>query len=281
MRYKRRGHDCFADVKDFRYFVFYLLTFFLFSAIFAQVMITKDSKNIIVADDSEFFRVKLSDILTEAGHKVSVVNDGKELIKVIQINPNGIDMILLDLQMPNMDGLGVLEWIRDNNLRGKFHILVITGAYEATSVLVRLKELGAEGLVTKAFTPEEIVFRVNKILFPPKEEAQRSSPRVPISLPVDFSIGEITDTGYLLNLSEVGLFLHTKKNLPPGAKLHLRFTLPGSNKLLNLRGVVQWCTQTSGEKSLFGGAGIQFISFAPEDQNMIKEFVHNELKKIG
>ena len=245
-------------------------------------MITKDSKNIIVADDSEFFRVKLSDVLTEAGHKVRIVKDGEELIKELQINPNGIDLILLDLQMPNMDGFGVLEWIRDHNLKGKFHILVITGAYEATDVLVRLKELGAEGLVTKAFTPEEIVFRVNKTLFPFKGEAQRSSPRIPISLPVDFSVGETADTGYLLNISETGLFLHTKKTLLPGTNLHMRFILPGSNKLLNLKGVVQWCTQTSGEKSLFGGAGVQFIIYsASEGQSIIKEFVQGEREKIG
>ena len=104
-------------------------------------MITKDAKTIIVADDSEFFRVKLSDVLTEAGHKVRIVKDGAELIKEIRINPNGIDMILLDLQMPNMDGFGVLEWINNNGLRGKFHILAITGVYEITQVVDRLKEL--------------------------------------------------------------------------------------------------------------------------------------------
>lgn len=243
-------------------------------------MITKDSKNIIVADDSEFFRVKLSDILTEAGHIVRIAKGGAELIKEIQINPSGIDMILLDLQMPNVDGFGVLEWINNNGLRGKFHTLAITGVYETTSVLERLKKLGAEGLMTKAFTPEEIVFRVNKILFPSKA-AKPADPRVPISFPVDFSIGETTSTGYLLNISVSGIFLHTKKTLFPGTVLHLRFTLPGSGRVINIKGIVKWCTQMSGEKSLFGGAGIQFTKPASEDQQMIKEFIENELKKFG
>ncbi|MBI3753934.1 MAG: response regulator [Deltaproteobacteria bacterium] len=243
-------------------------------------MITRDAKTILVADDSEFFRVKLSDVLTEAGHKVRIVKDGKELIKEIRINPNGIDMILLDLQMPNMDGFGALEWINNNSLRGKFHILAITGVYETTTVIDKLKELGAEGLMTKAFTPEEIVFRVNKILFPHKG-APRGDPRVPISLPVDFSVGEASSTGYLLNVSASGLFLHTKKTLFPGTNIHMRFTLPGSNRLLNVKGVVKWCTQMSGEKSLFGGAGVQFFHLSPEDQQLIREFVQAELKKVG
>ena len=243
-------------------------------------MITKDAKTIIVADDSEFFRVKLSDVLTEAGHKVRIVKDGAELIKEIRINPNGIDMILLDLQMPNMDGFGVLEWINNNGLRGKFHILAITGVYEITQVVDRLKELGAEGLMTKAFTPEEIVFRVNTILFPHKV-IRRGEPRIPISLPVDFSVGEVSSTGYLLNMSEAGLFLHTRKTLFPGTNLHMRFALPGSNRLLDIKGIVKWCTQISGEKSLFGGAGIQFVHPAPDDQKIIREFVQAELKKMG
>lgn len=243
-------------------------------------MITKDAKTIIIADDSEFFRIKLSDVLTEAGHRVRIVKDGAELIKEIRINSTGIDMIFLDLQMPNIDGFGVLEWINDNGLRGKFHILAITGVYDITEVAGRLKELGAEGLITKAFIPEEVVFRVNRILFPHKV-AQRGEPRIPVSLPVDFSVGEVSSTGYLLNISESGLFLHARKTLFPGTNLHIRFTLPGSDRLLSIKGVVKWCTQMSGEKSLFGGAGIQFIHPAPDDQKIIREFVHAELKKMG
>lgn len=243
-------------------------------------MITKDAKTIVVADDSEFFRVKLSDVLTEAGHKVRIVKDGTEVIKEIRINPNGIDMILLDLQMPNIDGFGVLEWINNNGFKGKFHILAITGVYETTRVIDRLKELGAEGLMTKAFTPEEIVFRVNKTLFPQKA-ARRGDPRVPVSLPVDFNVGETSSTGYLLNISSSGLFLHTKKTLFPGTNLQMRFALPGQNRLLSIKGIVKWCTQMSGEKSLFGGAGIQFLHLFSEDQKLITEFVQAELKKLG
>src|SRR3989344_4347424 len=181
-------------------------------------MITRESKSIMVADDSEFFRIKLSDILTEAGHKVGIVKDGAELIKEIKINPNGVDMILLDLQMPRMDGFKVLEWIRANGFTGKFHVLAITGVYETSQVVERLKNLGAEGLMTKAFTPEQIIFSFN----------------------------DTSSTGYLLNVSEGGMFLHTKKTLAPETIIDMRFTFPGSNKLLNMKGVVKWCTQLSG-----------------------------------
>lgn len=243
-------------------------------------MITEDSKNILVVDDSEFFRVKLFDILTEAGHKVRVLAGGIELTNELQTNPNGIDMILLDLQMPQMDGFMALEWIRDNKLQGKFHVLAITGVYETTQVIDKLKNLGATGLITKAFTPEEIVYRVNKILFPQNTPVPRS-PRVPISHPVDFTIDEIASTGYLLNISETGMFLHTKKTIFPGTIMQLNFTLPGSIRQINVKGIIKWCTQMSGKNNIFSGAGVEFINAEQENLEIIKEFVECELKKFG
>src|SRR3972149_3951223 len=90
-------------------------------------MITKDSKRILVADDSIFFRTKLSDILVEAGHKVKFAKDGRELIKEISIDAGGVDLLMLDLQMPDIDGFGVLNWLSENGLKGRFPVLVITG----------------------------------------------------------------------------------------------------------------------------------------------------------
>ena len=123
-------------------------------------MITKNSKYILVADDSEFFRVKLSDILTEAGHKTKFVNDGRGIIEELKKDSDGFDLIMLDLQMPEIDGFAVLAWIKDNNLTGKFPVLAVTGVYEPSQVLDRLKDLGAAGLMTKAFSPEQVMHRV-------------------------------------------------------------------------------------------------------------------------
>ncbi len=70
-------------------------------------MITKNSKNIMVADDSLFFRTKLSDILVEAGHRVRFAKDGREVISELKIDPGGVDLLMLDLQLPEIDGFGV------------------------------------------------------------------------------------------------------------------------------------------------------------------------------
>lgn len=244
-------------------------------------MITKDSKNILVADDSVFFRTKLSDILVEAGHKVRFAKDGRELISEVKIDSKGIDLLILDLQMPDLDGFGVLQWINEQGLRGSFPVLVITGVYEPGEIMERLKNLGASGLMTKGLTPEQIIFRVNRLLFPEKAAHGQPRARVPVSMPVDFILGDITRTGFLLNISETGTFLHTKAELLTGALLRLRFTLPGSENLVDVKAIVKWSTNDVAKKTLFGGYGLMFTSISAQDQESLRGFVDAEARRLG
>lgn len=243
-------------------------------------MITKDSKNIFVADDSIFFRTKLSDILVEAGHKVRFAKDGQELIKELRIDSDAIDLLILDLQMPEIDGFGVLKWLKDNGFNGKFPVLVVTAVYEAGHVVDSLRDLGAAGLMTKDFTPEQIIFRVNRILFPDKVTQRAAPERVPVSLPVDFTVGEKMQTGFILNISEGGVFLHTNTDILIGAMPLLRFTLPGVNRVLNLKGVVKWSTNDVQHNTLFGGYGVMFTPLSAEDHAALEAFVDAETKKL-
>ncbi len=241
-------------------------------------MITKTSKKILVADDSEFFRIKLSDILTEAGHRVLVVNDGMDVISDLKIGAESPDLLILDLQMPNVDGFGVLEWLRDNDMADRFPVLVITGVYEPTQILKRLKELHAKGLMTKSYGPEQIIHRVNQLLFP--DRVERLTQRVPVSMPVDYAVGETAYHGYILNLSTNGMFLHTKNQMEPGTVVHVKFSLPDSDELLDVKGVVKWSTQTSGDENLFGGSGIELVFKDEGIRRAVKEFIEAELRRL-
>ncbi|HLC18930.1 MAG TPA: response regulator [Thermodesulfobacteriota bacterium] len=244
-------------------------------------MITKDSKTILVADDSIFFRTKLSDMLVEAGHKVRFAKDGREVINEIKIDSEGLDLLILDLQMPDMDGFEVLKWINDNGHRDSFPVLVVTGVYEPTEVMDRLKELGAAGLMSKAFTPEHTIFMVNRTLFSEKASHGVHRIRVPVSIPMDFHVGENRHTGFLLNISENGVFLHTKVELLTGSVVQLKFSLPGYEKVFEVKGIVRWTTTEVANKTLFGGSGVMFTSVDPADYELIKEFVIKEGKRLG
>ncbi len=239
-----------------------------------------DSKTILVADDSIFFRTKLSDILAEAGHMVRFASDGKEVISNLTLNAGSIDLVILDLQMPEIDGFAVLQWMNDNGLSGKPPVLVTTGAYEAGNLLVRLRSLGATGLLSKGFTPEQVIFRINRILFPEKVAKINKWKRVPVSIPVDFTDGGQTRTGFFLNLSETGAFLYTKAELTRGLRLVLKFILPGAGKVFEIVGNVKWATGEAYGHTLFCGYGIVFNAISHTDRQMLREFISNEAVKI-
>lgn len=244
-------------------------------------MITGDSKNILVADDSLFFRIKLSDILIEAGHKVTAAKDGAEVIERLKKDGHGTDLLILDLQMPGIDGFGVLKWIGENGLKDAFPVLAITGVFEPANVLESLKVLGASGFMSKDLTPEQIVFRVNRLLFFDKFTSRALRERVPVTIPVDFTYGETRKSGTIINLSEGGAFLHTRVELLKGTSLHLRFTLPGSEKVLDIGAIVRWFPYEIISKIIFCGYGIMFTAMSTEDQRLLNDFISSEAARLN
>ncbi|MEE9613534.1 MAG: PilZ domain-containing protein [Thermodesulfobacteriota bacterium] len=242
-------------------------------------MITNKPKNILLADDSIFFKIKLSTILMAAGHKVRLAGDGKEVIKDLQEGKEETDLLILDLHMPELDGFKVMEWMGENGYIGKVPLLTITGVYEPVAVIERLRSLGSEGLLIKGFTPEQVVYTINEVLY--KDDTHgRKKYRVPVAAPVVLTVGDATHNGFLLNISATGIFLHTTKELPPNAAVGLKFALPGTERTFSLDATVKWSTPSDATNNLFVGAGVSFVSISAEDQQTIQDFVEEELKRL-
>jgi uncharacterized protein (TIGR02266 family) len=241
-------------------------------------MIIKEPKNILVAGDPVLFRTKLSKVLSEVGHKVWIGRSGWEVMGKIKETSGELDLLILDMQNININGYKVLEWL-NGDLAVKPLILAITGAYDISHNLEHLKQLGVNGVITKGFSPERIVFRVNKLLFS-KKLRDREEPRVPVSIPLDFSIGDESYTSFLLNISASGFFLYTKEALLPGTLLQVKFVLPGAERVMDLKGIVRWSTKPGVGKNYFNGAGVLFTSISYEDKKTIRRFVHEELHKV-
>lgn len=244
-------------------------------------MITKDSKNILVADDSLFFRTKLSDILMEAGHKVYFAKNGADVITRIKANPASIDLLALDLQMPEVDGFEVLKWLNDNGYTGRFPVIVITGVYEESKVNARIMALGADVLMSKESSPENVIYRVNKLLFSEKSSSGERKKRVAVTIPVDFTAEGVTRTGTIINLSESGAFIHTDTRLAEGALIEIRLALPGSKKVLQIKGTVRWFPSEVGAQYLFCGCGIMFGAVPEETSRAIAEYIDAELAHLA
>jgi len=155
-------------------------------------MITRDSKNILIVDDSAFFRSKLKDIFENGGHKAWTASDGSEAIENIKMWHDRIDLPILDIHMPDVDGFGVLKWLNDNGYREKFPVLVISTVHDEPDFnSERLKNLGVSGIMSKGFSPQQVILHANKFLFADKAiHGVNPRKRVPVSIPVDYTSGE-------------------------------------------------------------------------------------------
>ena len=85
-------------------------------------------KTILVADDSNIIRNFVKRIFSEK-YNVGVAQNGEEVLNIIKANANNEEIvaILLDLNMPKIDGFAVLEYMKENNLFSKFPVSIISG----------------------------------------------------------------------------------------------------------------------------------------------------------
>jgi DNA-binding response OmpR family regulator len=112
---------------------------------------------LIVDDEPQLVRVVQS-YLEKAGFQVSAAYRGDEGLR--EFHARRPDLVVLDLNLPGMDGLDVAREIRR---QGQTPILMLTARVEETDRLVGL-ELGADDYVSKPFSPREVVARVRAIL---------------------------------------------------------------------------------------------------------------------
>ncbi len=246
-------------------------------------MRAKDPRNIFIADDSPFFRITLGEMLAEAGHRVRFAKNGKEAIDEIKKDPGGIDLLILDLQMPEIDGFGVLKWIDENGYRGKFQILTITSIYEPTHVMGSVKNLGAVGFIQKDLPPDQILFKINKVLASDEKGLEWiGKGRIPVYLPVLFTVKEAKYTGHLINVSEGGALLRTRTGLSEVDNITLEFFLDDrKDRFLTMEGKARWQTHTMQNEVRMYWYGIIFSSMSGEDKKILKNFVDTETKKLG
>ena len=115
---------------------------------------------ILVVDDTAFNRQLLARLLQGIGHESVEVGDGMQALQRLR-DPNEppIDVILLDIVMPEMDGYAVLAALRDDLALGHIPVIVISGVDELDSV-VRCLEMGAADYLPKTVDPAILAARI-------------------------------------------------------------------------------------------------------------------------
>ena len=115
---------------------------------------------ILIVDDAAFMRKVIRDTLTKNGFTdLHEAVDGKDAVeKYIELQP---DLVLMDITMPNMDGLEALKKIRENDGNAQ---IVMCSAMGQESMVIDAIKAGAKDFIVKPFKPERILSTVDGLI---------------------------------------------------------------------------------------------------------------------
>lgn len=114
---------------------------------------------ILIVDDAEFLRVRISKMLTGDGFEVIEADNGAKAVETYQaVHP---DVVLMDITMPEMDGLTALKHIRAIDPKAK--VIMLTALGQESVVLEAIKS-GARDFVVKPFERDRVMSAINKLL---------------------------------------------------------------------------------------------------------------------
>ena len=122
-------------------------------------MQNKLSCYILLVDDEANVRTVFSDVLKRVGYQVKAVEDGQEAIK--EVEEKTYNLALVDLRMPTMDGIEILENIKKR--KPQIPVIIYTGHGSITTAVEAMRK-GASDYLNKPFSPEELKLSIRKAL---------------------------------------------------------------------------------------------------------------------
>lgn len=118
------------------------------------------SLNILAIDDSRTMRMMLQMALKEAGFEVCLAEDGHLGLEALEtFTP---DVIITDINMPVLDGFGVIEGVRKHPEHGTVPVLCLT-TESAPELKQRARQAGATGWIVKPFDKEKLVNAIHRV----------------------------------------------------------------------------------------------------------------------
>jgi len=130
--------------------------------------VTRVKRKVLLVDDEDTLRRVMKDLLEREGYIVAEARDGVQALD--QVDRFGPDVIVLDLNLPGLDGYGVLSHIRSRPATAKIPVVVLTAKSDEDNE-VRVFQLGADDFLTKPFRARALSARLDAVL-----ERKRFSP---------------------------------------------------------------------------------------------------------
>ncbi len=121
------------------------------------------NKHILVVDDNEMNRIMLQRMLTQEGATVSLAENGLKAVQAVQGDPHSFDVVMMDVQMPIMDGLTAIQTIRKKLMLNNLPILACSAGVHSQDYFNALAS-GAAGFVRKPIERESMLEALESVL---------------------------------------------------------------------------------------------------------------------
>ncbi|MGL4344516.1 MAG: response regulator [Cellulosilyticaceae bacterium] len=117
-------------------------------------------KNILIVDDAAFMRMMIKDILTKNGYNVvgEAENGAKAVEKYKELKP---DLVLMDITMPEMDGIAAVKAIKAADANAK---VIMCSAMGQQAMVIESIQAGAKDFIVKPFQAERVIEAVRKVV---------------------------------------------------------------------------------------------------------------------
>jgi len=262
------------------------------------------SKTVLIADDTAFVRDRFRAAVEQSGHRAILASTASELLAHLRSGAQAIDLIVLDLRLPQSPGVDLVRTVRKldagrapvlvfsgtiasaeevrelaalgaagvdliRSIRkladGRLPILIFSGTITSADEVRALATLGVAGYLNEYSATQHILPSLAPHLFPDSFN-RRSSPRVVIGAGVQYRVGNAIAAALLLNISRGGIAIRTTSPLDAGSRIKVRFRLPASTRDIDAEGRVAWQDSRV-------GMGVQFDAVDAAHQAVIDDFV--------
>jgi DNA-binding response OmpR family regulator len=242
----------------------------------------------LVVDDERFFRTILGDFASQRmGMRPLLAHDGTVALAFLE--KERVDLVLLDIIMPGMDGLEVLRRIKDR--RPNLPVVMVTASDSMDHAITALRE-GADDFFRKPVDLDELALCVTRVLdktrtaarpIPPPDpdKERRRGPRVrtKVETPAQLHLKNVT----LLDLSLSGALVEHSEPVSPGEIYRLSFPVGGKEVQVLARAIRAFARHrvavAGGRRQIVHQTGMEFVGVEKGAAGLISAYVDRLLKQ--
>ena len=118
-------------------------------------------KHALVIEDQKPVRESIGELLERTGCQVRLIGDGQAALNELLTTP--YDLVTLDLNMPSLDGLSMVESIASQESPNRSTPIIVISAYLSPAIMENLRQFGIRHFLSKPFKPEELLVPVRRL----------------------------------------------------------------------------------------------------------------------